>query len=152
MDGEPVEKGCLSSYLALTHVLGHERQHQTSRIRDAPNDQEGQYQILSTVSVRNSSYTGEFSICFWLYKREAAPKLSPTASSRSQLVCIMGTFDPMYVLVPPLSYNLHKLNSAYHNSTFSLGPILMGTIFNVLLYGIMIMQCYIYFQRFKQYV
>lgn len=28
----------------------------------------------------------------------------------------------------------------------------MGTIFNVLLYGIMIMQCYVYFQRFKQYV
>lgn len=28
----------------------------------------------------------------------------------------------------------------------------MGTIFNVLLYGIMIMQCYVYFQRFKQCV
>jgi len=31
-----------------------------------------------------------------------------------------------------------------------LGPILMGTIFTVLLHGIMIMQCYVYFQRFKQ--
>lgn len=28
----------------------------------------------------------------------------------------------------------------------------MGTILNVLLYGIMIMQCYVYAQRYKQYV
>lgn len=28
----------------------------------------------------------------------------------------------------------------------------MGTILNVLLYGIMIMQCYVYVQRYKQYV
>lgn len=35
---------------------------------------------------------------------------------------------------------------------YSLGPILLGTIFNVLFYGIMVMQSFIYFQRFKQYV
>lgn len=119
MDGEPAEKGCLSSYLALTHVLGHERQHQTSRIRDASNDQEGQYQILSTVSVRNSSYTGEFSICFWLYKREAVSKVSPIALYQNFYIdlnssCIMGTFDPMYVLGPPFSYSL---SSILHNIT-----------------------------------
>lgn len=106
-------KGCLSSYLALTHVLGHERQHQTSQIRDAPNDQEGQYQILSTVSVRNSSYTGEFNICFWLYKEGSRREFNPHSSLPEHLdlnsSCIMGTFDPMYVLGPPFSYSLSSI-------------------------------------------
>ncbi|KAH7926920.1 hypothetical protein BV22DRAFT_1194012 [Leucogyrophana mollusca] len=30
-----------------------------------------------------------------------------------------------------------------------LGPILMGSMMNVLLFGIMIMQCYVYFERYK---
>lgn len=57
----------------------------------------------------------------------------------------MGALEPMWVIRSCLEQYIDSL-------ILSLGPILMGTIFNVLLHGIMILQCYVYFQRYKQYV
>lgn len=38
------------------------------------------------------------------------------------------------------------------NYVYSMGPMLIGTVFNVLLYGIMITQVYLYFQSYSKSV
>ncbi len=35
---------------------------------------------------------------------------------------------------------------------FSYGPIFVGVVFNILLYGIMITQTYLYFNTYRKYV